>query len=166
MNISSIRGVIRVSCSSCASVARLRPSAGYATSSLAAIMKAFHDCVGLIRRLHIYTNIFPNRAASFFSAPFSCSSNEWLLFRLQIPFVYLFCRIRTAQYRTTISPLLADWMAILPTMNVCWGIRLPRKDCSGQRTSPNENSFGKRFMLGMKSTVEYYPIKCHKIMSE
>ena len=69
MNISSIRGVLRVPYSSCASVAKLRQSAGYATSSLAAIMGAFHDRVGLIRRLHIYTNIF-QIALQFFLFPF------------------------------------------------------------------------------------------------
>ena len=37
--------------------------------NMTAIMGAFHDRVGLIRRLHIYTNIFPNRAANFFQFP-------------------------------------------------------------------------------------------------
>lgn len=133
MNIFFIKGGLVFSCLSWVSVARPRQSnRDMSPRTATTIMRAFHDRVGLIRRLHLYADNFQHRAAnSFFTSLFSSKFQERQM--IAGPFVHLFYRIRTAQYRTIISSLLADRVALLPTAIAERGIRLPRKDFSGQR---------------------------------
>ena len=127
------------------------------------IIEMSRNRVGLIHLLRLYTNIFQVVLQILFSFPFSrsnfhcmmndrCSCSECPLCSCVLPYP-------NSPISETISPLLADWMAILPTMNVCWGIRLPRKEFSGQRASANPNCFDKCLTPEMNRTIEKPPIK-------
>lgn len=50
---------------------------------------------------------------------------------------------KSVLHRIIPLPLLAKYVATVPTTSVGRGIELPRKEFSGHRASPNKNSFGK-----------------------
>ena len=95
------------------------------------ITGTLRDHIRLIRLLPLIRIVFNIGLQILFYFPFLVQilmDDKWLLFLLRIgPLFICFAGSEQAHYRTIIPPLLADWMALLPTATAERGIRLPRQ---------------------------------------